>query len=73
MTTCLGKSFSFGLSRVPFVNCCHFVYLVISHFGLEDTIWDLIVSVPDHCLSFCFSRLIESAHEQKWIMQHTLL
>ena len=22
--------YSFGLSRVPFVNCCHFMYLVIS-------------------------------------------
>ena len=24
-------------------------------FGFEGRIWDLIVSVPDHCLSFCFS------------------
>ena len=30
MTTCLGKSCSFGLPRVPFVNCCQFMYLVIS-------------------------------------------
>ena len=30
MTTCLGKSCSFGLLRVPFVNCCQFMYLVIS-------------------------------------------
>ena len=30
MTSCLGKSCSFGLPRVPFVNCCQFVYLVIS-------------------------------------------
>ena len=30
MTTCLGKSCSFGLPRVPFVNCCRFMYLVIS-------------------------------------------
>ena len=22
------------------------------HFGFEGMIWDLIVSVPDHCLSF---------------------
>ena len=29
MTTCLGKSCSFGLPRVPFVNCCQFMYLVI--------------------------------------------
>ena len=30
MTTYLGKSCSFGLPRVPFVNCRHFIYLVIS-------------------------------------------
>ena len=30
MTICLGKSCSFGLPRVPFVNCCQFMYLVIS-------------------------------------------
>ena len=26
-------------------------------FGFEGRIWDLIVSIPDHCLSFYFSRL----------------
>ena len=30
MATNLGKSCSFGLPRVPFVNCCQFMYLVIS-------------------------------------------
>ena len=32
MTICMGKSCSFGLPRVPFVNCCKFMYkyLVIS-------------------------------------------
>ena len=30
MTTYLGKSCSFGLLRVPFVNCRQFMYLVIS-------------------------------------------
>ena len=53
MTTYLGKSCSFGLPRVPFVNCGQFMYLVISLFGFEGRMWDLIVSVPDHCLSFC--------------------
>ena len=52
MTTYLGKSCSFGLPRVPFVNCGQFMYLVISLFGFEARMWDLIVSVPDHCLSF---------------------
>ena len=54
MTTYLGKSCSFGLPRVPFVNCRQFMYLVISLFGFEGRMWDLIVSVPDHCLSFYF-------------------
>ena len=30
MTTYLGKRCSFGLPRVPFVNCRQFMYLVIS-------------------------------------------
>ena len=54
MTTYLGKSCSFGLPRVPFINCSQFMYLVISHFGFEGRMWDLFVSVPDHCLSFYF-------------------
>ena len=54
MTTYLGKSCSFCLPRVPFVNCRQFMYLVISLFGFEGRIWDLNVSVPDHCLSFYF-------------------
>ena len=29
MTTCLGKSCSFGLPRVPFINCCQYMYLVV--------------------------------------------
>ena len=28
-------------------------------FGFEGKIWDLIVSVPDHCLSFYFSCLMQ--------------
>ena len=55
MTTYLGKSCSFCLPRVPFVNCRQFMYLVISLFGFEGRIWDLIVSVPDHWLSFYFT------------------
>ena len=54
MTTCPERSCSFDLPRVPFVNCCLLLYLDISLFGLDGRIWDLIVSVPDHCLSFYF-------------------
>ena len=55
MTTCLGKSCSFGLPHMPFVNCCQFMYLLISLLVLG-RIWDPIVSVPDHCLSFYFEQ-----------------
>ena len=52
MTTYLGKSCSFCLPRVPFVNCRQFMYLVISLLVLRAGYG--IVSVPDHCLSFYF-------------------
>ena len=61
MTTCLGKSCSFGLPRVPFVNCCQFLYLVISLLVLR--IWDLIVSVSDNCLSFYFESV-----DSQWVI-----
>ena len=44
MTTCLGKSFSL-------LSVYLFSYFP---FGFEGRMWDLIVSVPDHCLSFYF-------------------
>ena len=54
MTTCLRNRCSFGLPRVPFVKWSIYV---ISYFpfGFEGRMWDLIVSVPDHCLSFYFT------------------
>ena len=55
MTTYLGKNVgmcSFCLPRVPFVNCRQFMYYF--PFGSEGRIWDLIVSVPDHCFFFTF-------------------
>ena len=58
MTTYLGKSCLFGLPRVPLVNCRQFMYLVISLLVPEDHYWDLIVSVPDHCLSFYSGDLV---------------
>ena len=54
MTTYLGKSCSFCLPRVPLVNCRQFMFLVISLLVLRAGCGDLIVSVPDHCLSFYF-------------------
>ena len=68
MTTYLGKSCSFGLPRMPFVNCGQFMYLVISLFGFEGRMLDLIVSVPDHCLSFYFPPQV-SYHEANIVMR----
>ena len=59
MATYLGKSCSFGLPRVPFVNC-HYVFSYFP-FGFEGRMWDLIVSVPDHCLSFYFAENVNSS------------
>ena len=38
------------IELVPFVNCCQYMYCF--PFGLAGRMWDLIISVPDHCLSF---------------------
>ena len=73
MTTYLGKSCSFGLPRVPFVNCRQFMYLVISLLVLRAGC-GLIVSVPDHCLSFYFSvRVCSSFWLQLLVFKHLLL
>ena len=65
MTTYLGKSCSFCLPRVPFVNCRQFMYFSYFPFGFEGRIWDLIVSVPDHCLSVYFIDLISKRYDTK--------
>ena len=49
MTTCLGKSCLFGFRKLLSVYVFSFF-----PFGFEGRIWDLIVSVSDHCLSFYF-------------------
>ena len=54
MTTYLGKSCSFGLPRVPFVKLPSIYVFSYFPFGFEGRMWDLTVSVPDHCLSFYF-------------------
>ena len=47
MTTCLGKSCSFALS-----NC-----VCPSFSGIEGGMWDVIVSIPDHCHSIYFDSI----------------
>ena len=56
MTTYFGKSYSFGLLPSIYV----FSYFP---FGFEGRMWDLIVSVPDHCLSFYFANKTKSKYE----------
>ena len=51
MTTCFEKSCSVSSLRVSFLN----VYLsfgVLSIFGLEGGMYNLIVLIPDHCILF---------------------
>ena len=63
MAACLWIFFLGGVGGVLFVQfasgafhklllVCVFSYFP---FGSEGRMWDLIVSVPDHCLSFYFS------------------
>ena len=54
MTTCLGKSCSFGLPRVAFRKLLSIYVFSYFPFCFEGRIWDLIVSVLDNCLSFYF-------------------
>ena len=54
MTTCLGKSCSFGLTARAFRKLLSVYAFSYLPFGFEDRIWDLIVSVLDHCLFVCF-------------------
>ena len=51
MTTCLGKSCSFGLLCVSFVNVYQFWVSPSVPFGIEGGMWDVIVLIPYHCLS----------------------
>ena len=55
MTTCLRKSCSFGLLCVSFVNVYQFLCVSSFPFGFEGGMWDVIVLIPDHCLSIFFA------------------
>ena len=52
MTTYLGKSCSFGFTASTFRKLPSIYVFSYFPFGFEGRMWDLIVSVPDHCLSF---------------------
>ena len=44
-------------------------------FGFEGRMWDLIVSVPDHCLSFYFPTMywLPKLHKRPYILQTQVL
>ena len=55
MTTCLGKSSSFGLLCASFVNGYQILCVCPSSaFGIEDGMRDVIVLIPYLCLSIYF-------------------
>ena len=61
MTTCLGKSCSFGLLCVFFVKDYQFA-CVLSLFSFDGGMWGLILLIPDLCLSIllCWPSTYES-------------
>ena len=54
MTTCLGKELFIRLTARAFRKLLSIFVFSFSPFGFEGKKWDLIISVPDHCLSFYF-------------------
>ena len=62
MTACLGKSCSFGLLCVSFVNVYQLLCMcVLLPCCFGGGMWDLIVLIPDHCLSIYILNLLYSS------------
>ena len=55
MTTCLGKTLFIRFTASGFHKLLSVYVFSYFTFGFGDRMWDLIVSVPDHCLSFYFA------------------
>ena len=55
MTTCMGKRCCFGLPCMSFVNVYLFVYVISLPCGFEGDVWDLLVLIPGHFISFYIS------------------
>ena len=53
MTTCLGKLF-IQFTAHAFRTLLSIYVFSYFPFSFEGRIWDLIISVPDHCTSFYF-------------------
>ena len=47
---------------MSFVNVYHFLCVLLYPFGFEGGIWDLIVLLPDHCISIYFSVCVWDPH-----------
>ena len=56
MTTCLEKELLIQVTVSAFLKLLSIYVFSCFPFSFEGRIWDLIVSVPDHCLSFYFDR-----------------
>ena len=54
MTTCLGQELFIRFTASAFRKLLSIYVFSYFPFGFEGRMWDLIVSVPDHCLSFYF-------------------
>ena len=54
MTTYFGKELFILFAASAFRKLSSIYVFSYFPFGFEGRIWDLIVSVPDHCLSFYF-------------------
>ena len=57
MTTYFGKELFILFAASAFRKLSSIYVFSYFPFGFEGRIWDLIVSVPDHCLSFYFTRI----------------
>ena len=55
MTTCLGKKLFIRFTARAFRQLLSIYVFSQFPFGFEGKMWDLIASVPDHCLSFYFA------------------
>ena len=66
MTTCLGKLFIWLTMRAFRKLLSIYTPPVFSYFpfGFEGRMWVLIVSLPDHCLSFFFATTNKCGEEE---------
>ena len=66
MTTYLGKSCSFAILYVSFMNVYQFFSVCLFPFRFEGGMLDLVVLIPDHCLSIYFSLRVNPKGSHDW-------